>query len=637
MSSRFLNAPVLSLVVIIGLLSITLAGGCPGPQTPTTPTDQEEETTPTTPTTPDDGLEEPITPPNFDDDTTSSGNGSSISTNPEDQGNGGGGGGSGQTEPGLVMITVDEPSEPLGVRPGTIITVEFELLDVSGSVKSGELLLARDVDQDGVADGNAILKLPIVITAGTNAVEFDTGVTVGLLANGLGHFVLGVGVTTESNEVKTKYSQNATITVDAVEPTVTWVGAGSPPYIPLDRDDHLVNRDTDWTIKLSTADNSAHTVSIIFDNDDDPSNGNVGEFVTGEEFAAGSAVRSFTQSLQGRYQGVNYYRVIVSDGIDPPVDYYLENPFTANLARLSLTDRLIGTFELERLAETPSNPQDSKGVIMQGVNFNDLAGSSMVSVPDLNGDDASELIIGARYGKPNLATYEGQGWGEAYMIYGQGSRLSGVGELNSVGTSIDGLTFRGIRVRQNQSDTLGLADITVIDDMDGDELPEVVFSFPRAESITLGMSDPAIQLPELAPDEPGMGLYEYNAYHNAGDPAGFDSPVWNANEAQFTRGGIVIVSSHNEMLTDNDTVTRKLDRVLDLHEVGQMFNFMTRASLACYIREVHIEDPSTIDPNGPGCYDCDDSVGECGGDPNNAEETEYTYVMRYWDVWLGGG
>ena len=96
-----------------------------------------------------------------------------------------------------------------------------------------------------------------------------------------------------------------------------------------------------------------------------------------------------------------------------------------------------------------------------------------------------------------------------------------------------------------------------------------------------------------------MGDYEYNAYHNAGDPASFDTPVWHTDEAQFTRGGIVIVSSHNQMLQDNSTWTRHGDRVLDLHEVGQMFEWMRRASLACYIREVFIGDPARRSPSPP--------------------------------------
>jgi hypothetical protein len=330
---------------------------------------------------------------------------------------------------------------------------------------------------------------------------------------------------------------------------------------------------------------------------------------------------------------------------------------------LAITNRLIGDFDLDQLEEEPPVASQSKGAIMEGFNFNDLAGSSIESVPDLDGDGASELIIGARFAKPTLDAFQGAGWGAAYLIYGGGAmRLTGTEALNSVGsidqTGIDGVTFRGIRIPQNTNYTEGLADITVIDDMDGDELPEIVFSFPRAESISLQVTDPSIQHPDLIWDEDGMGILEYNAFHNAGDPAAFDTPVWNMNEAQFTRGGIVIVSSHNEMLKDNDTWTRHGDRLLDLHEVGQMFDFMVRPSIAPYVREVYIGDPAVgsmpptawfTDPNSPGCFDCevniyDPNTGEClegcsdECDPNHPEEeTPYEYVVRVIDVWLGGG
>jgi hypothetical protein len=669
MVPRLINLPVLFILLLFCLLSTTLIGGCPAAQTPTVPPQEEEgQGTQQPPTTPDDGLDRPISQPELD--TTTSEPGGNVPTG--EGGQGGAGGGGGETE--LVILSVEEPSDPMSVPvppradSAPLISLRFNLLDPTGSVReSGLLLLARDDDQDHKPDGQELLSLPIPVTEGLNTVVFNASETVGYLSNGFGRFLLGVRVTTISNDAKTAYSP-ATITIDAVAPTATWQ---SP------QDDHLVNRDISWTIELTTSDNSPHTVRMWLENTKD---GAQYELVKGTTYAAGTATRTFTKSLSAFPAGTYYYYVEVSDGIEPPVAFHAPDPSITDPAgwyRLAVTNRLIGTFELAQLADEPANPAHSKGAIMQGFNFNDLAGSSLVTVPDLDGDGDSELVIGARFGKPNLNSFQGRGWGAAYLIYGDGgTRLKGQRALNSVGSSIAGLTFRGVRVPLCEANyTEGLSDITVVDDMDGDELPELVFSFPRVESLNLGASDwvgsNAFQHPELLPDEPGaVGGLEYDAID-------YMSGSWITNKAQFTRGGIVIVSSHNRMLTDADTVTRKFDRVLDLHEVGQMFDFMVRPSLASYIRDQiqndpfencadcipevweiadECDEPAETDPNAPGypdpccesveeCPDCGDEPCTCEegcgcdytGDELDPNETEYHSWFVLWDTWLGGG
>ncbi len=647
MSQRFLKTSAVTLLVAAGLFSIISVGGCPAPQTPTTPptTGDEDQSAQQDDLTTDNGLDRPIQPPNLD--TTTSGSGDSVTTSTEGDGGGGGdGGGDGQGGPGLVLISIGQPADDIAVaapprtEQSTLITLEFNLIDSIGAVTTGDLLLARDNNADGLPDGDPVHTQSIALSAGSNIWLFDTDTVVqkGLLTNNFGCFVLGVRATTISNDVTEEYS-TATITIDGIAPTATWEGAG-PTQALIDFEDHLVSRDTSWTLGLETGDNSPHTWRVLLDMDLTPENGTEFELVAETDVPADTGTRTppHPLSLTIFPAGTYYYYVIVSDGIAPDVKFYAPGVAADTYARLAITDRLIGEFDLNQLIDDePSNPSQSKGAIMEGYNFNDLAGSSMVSVPDLDGDGDSELIIGARFGKPNLNFFEGTGWGEAYMIYGGGGlRLTGAQALNSVGSiddpsqgGIPGVTFRGIRVPQNTDWTEGLADIAVINDMDGDDLPEIVFSFPRAESICLEEVDPTIQHPDLVWDEEGMGRLEYNAFHNPGDPSMFDNSVWHMGEAQFTRGGIVIISSHNEMLKDNDIWTRHGDRVLDLQEIGQMFNFMARPSLDAYIRRLTQTDA--------GCEDCDDGTSDCGGIPDNPNETEFIEVTIEWDVWLGGG
>lgn len=610
-----LNRPLLIALLATGLLCITLTGGCPAPQTPTQPPPEEEESLEPPAPPPDTGKDRPIPIPEPD---PGAGKPEPGAGEPGGQSGTSGGTGTGGTtgQAETIFLRLYEPFDSRTLRPPASVNVVFYATVKTGaSIDSAEVVLARDDNNDKTPDGDPVFTQAHQVPQGDNTVAFGTQAATPFLVNGFGHFLLGVRIRASDGAEQIKYAAG-TVTLDAVAPTATWVA-------PLE--DHLVNRDVTWTVQLTTQDNSPHAVTVLLDLDTTPSNGN--ELELAKKTYAGSATRSISVPLFPYPPGDYRYYVVVTDGIDPEVRFYAPNPTTGKPARLAITNRVVGEFDLNRLTNS------SRGAILQGFNFNDQSGSSMVSVPDMNDDGASELIIGARFGKPNLSFFSGQGWGEAYLIYGQAARLTGVKALNSVGSSIPGLTFRGIRVRQNVNHTEGLSDVAVVPDMDGDDLPELVFSFPRVESITLGApsklglpgSEVYYQHPDLKPDLSGMGIMEYDAID-------YGTPGWNNSMAQFTRGGTVIVSSHNQMLTNPEILTRKFDRVLDLHEIGQMFSLMVRPRLTEYIRKV--------EPNVPpdGCADCDpNATGDCGGDPENPKETPYTSWIVKWDTWLGGG
>jgi hypothetical protein len=612
-----------------------LIGGCPAPQIPQQqPTDTTQDGTDSGDQTPsggdqngDGGLDRPVTIPDTEGD--GEGDGGTEGSGGSGSGGQGGGGTSGDSS---AFLRMSEPSQDETYRGSGTVEVKFFLTFAASTTITKAELIASVPDADGNPSGSPVFveEQAGLASGENNTVVLELSKLSSLLTNSFGKFVFGMRIEFSDGK-KIELFSPGVITVDDVKPTAEWI---SP------NDDHLKNRQGDWTVEVRTSDAaSSHTLTIRLDPDLDNSNGNEVLFAS-QTYPAGTAIRQVTVPLSTLPAGRYYYYVSVADSLedDPGTEpFYAPSAVAAVNPVLMLTDRLVGEYNLNRL--DPARPEYdndgavSRGTILQGFNFNDLAGSSMVAVPDMNSDGASELLVGARYGKPNLAQFSGQGWGEAYMIYGDtAQRLRDINSLNSVGTTVSGVTFRGIRVPLNTSWSEGLADITVVDDMDGDDLPELVFSFPRVESVSLKNEVIGIQHPDLMRDIQDLGTLEYDAFN-------YSSGSWVAGKAQFTRGGIVIVSSHNEVLTDSTQITRKFDRVLDLHEIGQVFTWMKRPGVERFIRDAELIDadctnciPDVYDTNG----ECTSGCEACGGIEDNPDETAYLEMELYWDVWLGG-
>jgi len=586
LQARSAGLPGLLTLAAACVMGTMLMAGCPRPQTPTTPTADEQEPNALPVETGTGQEERPIPPPAIE--TDKEGDQTSTGTP---------GTGEEPAEPtgpvvGTASVRFSEPLTDVGVRPaaGTVVRLGFKLTAREGVVRRAEFVLAPDAD----ASRPPIVVRAETVSPGNNTFTLDSKTDVqdrGLLAEGYGRFLLGVRLTLSSGQQQAWFAPGQ-VRIDAQPPTGRW---------EFPQANALVSPRT-WPVKLYTTDNSPHTVKVLLDTDTNPNNGYAGVLVSETEFPAGRDVlRDFSTAFLSIGAGAYYYYVMLSDGIEPPVGFYARYPAqTGPLVQVMVTNRLVGTFDLNQL--DPNQPSyanrsgPSKGAILQGFNFNDLAGSSMASVPDLNGDRRAELLIASRFGKPYIVNTEGVGWGEAYLIYGSSTRLRDVWQLNSVGRGpIPGLVFPGIRAPMGTTWTEGLSDVTVIPDMDGDDRPELVFSFPRVESVSLANTSWA-QHPDLHSDYPGLGDLEYDAYD-------YIWGVWRANQAQFTRGGIVIVSSHSPMLQFPQRLNRKGNRVVDLAEVGQVFSDTQMANYRLVVRRASSSKATATCPDGEQQHD----------------------------------
>lgn len=248
----------------------------------------------------------------------------------------------------------------------------------------------------------------------------------------------------------------------------------------------------------------------------------------------------------------------------------------------------VGDFSTKRDNTGKVIPQTgfARGAIFRGHNFGDNLGSALLAADDYDGDRRNEIVLGAQFGKPFFARGEGRGAGEAYLIYGQAARYSGHYYANSVGlgatsttdAALPGTILTGVVPNPYAGDDLvnvtlaragasipytveggvaqpyateGLRSITLIPDQDNDGRRELVFGFPYCNSFGL-IYQVAVGI-HPAP-LPALGRLENNGH--------------------FLRGGVVVLSSRNTLLANRQAVSRHFDRVIQLDEVGQVFQNM---------------------------------------------------------------
>ena len=418
------------------------------------------------------------------------------------------------------QITVSRPTEEIQLFDGQTTIVEFDVSVFEGEPSGQSVSVFYDTDGVAGTGDEVTFSANLPVTA-TNAVF-----AANLIAK---NKTVHVGVTADDgvNDPVTEYASGTITHATPASATLTVTQPSSP-----------ITRRPGETVSVAWAlanvpQGAEGEVDVFMrrvDSDGDPIGAEI-QILAPSDLTVSSTM--FTTSSSGLFQ----ITVRVRFDADP------NNPLTAQAPSRVAVSSLPRIFWLGELLD--NNP-DIDGAIFEGVQFEDNAGSAFEGNEDFDDDGLDEAIIVSRYGKPEFVNPSGVGSGEAYMLRGKQQRYAGRINLNSVASSIaPGFVFTGIPpADSNGLDTDGIASVFITDDADGDDVGEIVFGFPRVFS-GRQLGYPLMDISLACP---------LNPYQ---DP-------------QFTRGGIVIVSSYNQQINTQNDDYRGFRCPLDL--VGQIFD-----------------------------------------------------------------
>ncbi|MCK4340934.1 MAG: FG-GAP repeat protein [Phycisphaerae bacterium] len=421
-----------------------------------------------------------------------------------------------------ALVDVLTPTSNLSITGGTQVEVNWRVFATS-RYSTVSVIIDQDQDPD---NGNEV-------TAYSDLELTESKVLVDTTRLLKGTYYLGV-VLVEVGEIVTFDYASGTITIDQ-RPTLFFTSPRD--NLVYDRTEKI-NPTLNVAWELSDPD-SVNTVEILLDPDDSP-NGN--EVLLYHSDSQGGD--SFTFDLPTAAFDSGTYRLlaVVSDG---------ENAFSFYApGTIRLRSRLAGPIDLRDLHL--SEEGKVSGVVFEGFNPRDNAGSFVSSLKDVDGDGFSDVIILSQFGK---ARYESSihrtGIGEAYLVYGRPERFSGVINLNSTGTLFRGEFYTGA---PETSDPIrpsrGITSFTMLSDWDSDGVREMAFGLPFTDSVSAGTFTIGSTGGDLAPL----------------DPAG------------YFRTGTVVVVAGSSLRPDLGFPGRN---VFNLAEFGTLAH-MTRSCGLCY-------------------------------------------------------
>ncbi len=113
----------------------------------------------------------------------------------------------------------------------------------------------------------------------------------------------------------------------------------------------------------------------------------------------------------------------------------------------------------------------NNGFVIEGVNSNDLSGSSVSSAGDVNGDGIDDVIIGARNADPN----NNSNAGASYVVFGSANGFNPNVELSALDGN-NGFVIAGV----NQGDLSGFS-VSSAGDVNGDGIDDLIIGARNAD------------------------------------------------------------------------------------------------------------------------------------------------------------
>lgn len=503
-----------------------------------------------------------------------------------------------------AFIQVLAPTVGAIVRPGDFLQIVVAANDPANP--NADILVFYDFD-DVYDNGNEV-EIEVIDTAGAGA-SWDTR------SVSPGNYYIGAALQNGLEPPPVSYSAG---------PVQVGVSGGGDTglatlNLPAPTTQTLVLSGNPYRINWTTTLQEAESVVTLFlepdlDEDGEPDGEETRETIVEGLDAAVQFYNLDTEGIVGNY----FIGAILTPNDGEIVEAY--TPATLKIIPKTLWVGGLGS-EFDEDGNELLQQGPFYGAVFRGHNLQDNLGSAMLGADDYDRDGRTDFVLAAQFGKPYFAREGGRGAGEAYFIYGSGSRFAGDYQVNNVGTDdLPGLIMPGIVPNPYAGDdetaftefrepflrdillgragnsipympdgrvtepyaSEGLRSIALIPDQDGDGIAELAFGFPFCNSLSLYYQQD-LRITQFV--YPGAGRLENNGH--------------------FLRGGLVIVSSRNPLMRNREVVNRTGDRTLSLHEVGQLYdhattNYMTQPNGMPYYEGL---DFCPVDPGPDGFVD----------------------------------
>ncbi|MCH8967616.1 MAG: FG-GAP repeat protein [Planctomycetes bacterium] len=355
------------------------------------------------------------------------------------------------SELSVPTVTLTQPEEDLTVFTDTDISIAFAASNTS--VQGATITLFLDMDDNGFDGSEPRIATELPLTA--------TSVTVNSNIIPEGVYFIGGIVELDGRRSDARYAPGQLTVIGTGDITVV---QPADPLTVTPGTDVVIRWDTNLPQGEGLIDLALFQSDIF---------GNPGAPVSPDPLADAKdlEITPSTVVLDTITLTTGFYVVEVTltpvDANDVPTG----DPSASALSvpiRLTTQPTVLWTGRIDK----PDLPGHFDGVIFEGLQFEDNAGTDFLAVGNIDGQAGDDFIIGARFAKPLFTNAAGVGSGEAYLLYSDGrvNRSNRRWSLNATGAdmggsndpnALPGLLFFGIRFDPRSEDIDGSGTLTL--------------------------------------------------------------------------------------------------------------------------------------------------------------------------------